>query len=238
MPLGWSFSWSFYQVNKFMSLLSASFSHFLHCCVWSSPSHLLAVLCVVILFPPFMGVGCVRMELQRMWNTCNIMRLIVLMVFFCSPHCHCLFLVISHVNMHGHLLIIFLHYCALRSCSPFYGVWVCRDGAKRRAKLLQHHKVDLLNLLFNWTNLSSHCHCFFWVISCVVVHDHFLIIYLHYCESLLSLPHFEGVWRWHSHSRNGDLGVLQDSQKLRVQLQGSKHLALRCSLYRWKCLEV
>ncbi len=52
MPLGRSFSWSFSQVNKFMSLLSPSFSHFLHCCVWSSPSHLLALLCVVVLFPP------------------------------------------------------------------------------------------------------------------------------------------------------------------------------------------
>jgi hypothetical protein len=118
MSLGWSFSWSFCQVNKFMSLLSSSFSHFLHCCVWSSLSHLLAVLCVVV-FPPFHGDWCVRIELQGMWNTCNIMKLIVLMVFFCSPHCHCLFWVISHVNVHGHLLIIILHYCALRSCSPF-----------------------------------------------------------------------------------------------------------------------
>jgi hypothetical protein len=50
-------------------------------------------------------------------------------------------------------------------------------------------------------------------------------------------PHFERVWRWHSHSRNGNLGVLRDSQKLRARLQGSKHLALKCSLYRWKGLE-
>jgi len=119
VPLGWSFSWSFSQVNKFMSLLSSSFNHFLHCCVWSSPSHLLVVLCVVVLFPPFMGVGCARMELQGMWNICNIMKLIVLMVFFCSPHCHCLFWIIYHVNVHGHILIICLHYCALQSCSPF-----------------------------------------------------------------------------------------------------------------------
>jgi hypothetical protein len=54
----------------------------------------------------------------------------------------------------------------------------------------------------------------------------------------LSQPHFEGVWRWHSHSRNGDLWVLRDSRKLRVRLQGSKHLALRCYLYHWKGLEV
>jgi hypothetical protein len=50
-------------------------------------------------------------------------------------------------------------------------------------------------------------------------------------------PHFEGVWGWHSHSRNGDLGVFHDSRKLRAQLQGSKHPALKCSLYHWKGLE-
>jgi hypothetical protein len=48
------------------------------------------------------------------------------------------------------------------------------------------------------------------------------------CDSgLLSQSHFEGVWGWHSHSRNRDLGVLRDSWKLRVWLQGSKHLALK-----------
>jgi hypothetical protein len=61
-------------------------------------------------------------------------------------------------------------------------------------------------------------------------------LFLLLCEGM-SQPHFEGVWGWHSHSRNGDLGVLWDSQKLRTRLQGSKHLALRCSLYRWKVLE-
>jgi hypothetical protein len=53
----------------------------------------------------------------------------------------------------------------------------------------------------------------------------------------LSQPHFEGMWGWHSHSRNGDLRVFQDSQKLRTRLQGSKKLILKCSLYRWKGLE-
>jgi hypothetical protein len=53
----------------------------------------------------------------------------------------------------------------------------------------------------------------------------------------MTQPHFEGVWGWHSHSWNGDLGVLRDSQKFRTRLQGSKHLALRCFLYRWKDLE-
>jgi hypothetical protein len=33
----------------------------------------------------------------------------------------------------------------------------------------------------------------------------------------------------HSNSQNGDLRVLRDSQNFRVQLQGSKHLALRHS---------
>jgi hypothetical protein len=42
---------------------------------------------------------------------------------------------------------------------------------------------------------------------------------------------FESVWGWESHSRIGDLKVLRDSRKFRVQLQGSKHLALGRSLY-------
>jgi hypothetical protein len=40
-------------------------------------------------------------------------------------------------------------------------------------------------------------------------------------------PTFVKVWGWHSHSRNGDLGVLRDSWNFRVRLQGSKHLALK-----------
>ncbi len=44
----------------------------------------------------------------------------------------------------------------------------------------------------------------------------------------MSQPYFERMWRWHSHSRNGDLGILQDSQNFKVQLQGSNYLALRC----------
>jgi hypothetical protein len=53
-------------------------------------------------------------------------------------------------------------------------------------------------------------------------------------------PHTWPKWGCdnHSHSRKWDLGVLWDYQKLRAQLQGSKHLALRRSLYRWKGLEV
>ncbi len=50
-------------------------------------------------------------------------------------------------------------------------------------------------------------------------------------------PTLREVWGRHSHSRNGDLGVLWDSQKFRIRLQGSKHLALKCSLYCWKGLE-
>jgi hypothetical protein len=46
------------------------------------------------------------------------------------------------------------------------------------------------------------------------------------------------MWGRHSHSWKWDLGVFQDSQKFRTRLHGSKHLALRCSLYCWKGLEV
>jgi hypothetical protein len=51
-------------------------------------------------------------------------------------------------------------------------------------------------------------------------------------------PTSRRVWGWDSHSRNGDLGVLWDSQKFRVRLQGSKHLALGRSLYHWKAMEM
>jgi hypothetical protein len=46
------------------------------------------------------------------------------------------------------------------------------------------------------------------------------------------------MWRWNSHSQKWELGILRDSQKLRARVQGSKNLALGCSLYHWKGLEV
>jgi hypothetical protein len=58
------------------------------------------------------------------------------------------------------------------------------------------------------------------------------------CWDKLSQPYFERMWGWNSHSRNEDLGVLRDSQNFIVQLQGSKHLALGCSLYHWKVIKV
>jgi hypothetical protein len=54
----------------------------------------------------------------------------------------------------------------------------------------------------------------------------------------LSQPYFERMWGWNSHSRNGDLIVFRHSWNFRVQLQRSKHLALRCSLYHWKTIEM
>jgi hypothetical protein len=51
-------------------------------------------------------------------------------------------------------------------------------------------------------------------------------------------PTFGRVWRWHSHFRNGDLGVLWDSWNFKFRSQGSKHLALGCPLYHWKVIEV
>jgi hypothetical protein len=46
---------------------------------------------------------------------------------------------------------------------------------------------------------------------------------------------FGRVWGWHSHSRNG---VLWDSWNFKVQLQGSKHFALRRSSWLSKAIEV
>jgi hypothetical protein len=50
-------------------------------------------------------------------------------------------------------------------------------------------------------------------------------------------PTLRQVWGWNSHSQKWELGVLWDSRKLRAWLQGSKHLALRCSLYLEKVLK-
>jgi hypothetical protein len=50
-------------------------------------------------------------------------------------------------------------------------------------------------------------------------------------------PTFGRMWGWHSHSRNGDLGVLRDFQNFRCRLQGSKHLALRRLSWHWKLLK-
>jgi hypothetical protein len=46
------------------------------------------------------------------------------------------------------------------------------------------------------------------------------------------------VWRWDSHSQKWELGVFRDSHNFRAQQQRVQHLALRCSLYCWKGLEV
>jgi hypothetical protein len=56
--------------------------------------------------------------------------------------------------------------------------------------------------------------------------------------AMLSQPHFGQVWGWDSHSQKWELGVLQDSRNFRARQQREKHLALKCSLYRWKGLEV
>jgi hypothetical protein len=42
-------------------------------------------------------------------------------------------------------------------------------------------------------------------------------------------PTLRELWGRHSHSRKWDLGVLQDSWKFKMRLQGSKHLALKHS---------
>ncbi len=39
-------------------------------------------------------------------------------------------------------------------------------------------------------------------------------------KGVLSQPYFERVWGWDSHSRNGDLEILQDSRNFRVQCKG------------------
>ncbi len=51
-------------------------------------------------------------------------------------------------------------------------------------------------------------------------------------------PTLGQVWRWDSHSQKWELGVFRDSHNFRAQQQRVQHLALRCSLYCWKGLEV
>jgi hypothetical protein len=56
-------------------------------------------------------------------------------------------------------------------------------------------------------------------------------------------PTFGRVWGWHSHSQNGDLGVIGDSQNFRVRLQGQNTLPwgvlhvigklLKCRCRKW-----
>jgi hypothetical protein len=40
--------------------------------------------------------------------------------------------------------------------------------------------------------------------------------------SLVSQPHFEGVWGWHSHSRNGDMGSPLGLPKIQNSIAGVK----------------
>jgi hypothetical protein len=51
-------------------------------------------------------------------------------------------------------------------------------------------------------------------------------------------PTLRRVSGWDSHSRNGNLGVYQDSRNFRVQLQGSKNLTLWRFLYHWKAIKM
>jgi hypothetical protein len=53
-------------------------------------------------------------------------------------------------------------------------------------------------------------------------------------------PTFGGVWGWHSHPQNGDLGVIRDSQNFRAWLQGSPwnvfHIVgklMKCRCRKW-----
>jgi hypothetical protein len=50
-------------------------------------------------------------------------------------------------------------------------------------------------------------------------------------------PTLGQVWRWDLHSQKWELIVLRNSQNFTTWFQGSKHLALRCSLYCCKVHE-
>jgi hypothetical protein len=56
--------------------------------------------------------------------------------------------------------------------------------------------------------------------------------------SSLSQPHFGISVRVNPTLPRVGTWVLRDSRKFRARVQGPKHLALGCSLYHWKGLEV
>jgi hypothetical protein len=69
-----------------------------------------------------------------------------------------------------------------------------------------------------------------------------ITLFLYICDSkvmvMLSQPHFEGSVR--SPLRLPKMGLESPPGLLKTQslIAGSKHLALMCSLYRWKGFEV
>ncbi len=56
----------------------------------------------------------------------------------------------------------------------------------------------------------------------------------HICRN----PTFGRVWWWHSHSPKWGLGSPPGLPELQSLIAGVKHLALRCSSYHWKAIEV
>jgi hypothetical protein len=57
------------------------------------------------------------------------------------------------------------------------------------------------------------------------------------CTKNIATPLW-AVWGWDSHSQKWEFWVLPDSCNFRAWQKGAKNLALRCSLYRWKGLEM
>ncbi len=79
---------------------------------------------------------------------------------------------------------------------------------------------------FNLMNILLQNNCFLLPIT---QKNGLLEFYYFFKHDYYHNPTFGRMWRWHLHSRNGDLGVLRDSQNFKVRLQGKKHLALRRS---------
>jgi hypothetical protein len=87
------------------------------------------------------------------------------------------------------------------------------------------------------TSLSYVTFCFIWH-TCFCKKSNFAITWILNSHFNCRNPTLRQVWRWNSHSQKWEFGVLRDSRNFRVRLQRQKHLALRCSLYCWKGLEV
>jgi hypothetical protein len=89
-------------------------------------------------------------------------------------------------------------------------------------------------IFFYWTNVELKQ---LGLVTLFMIFKEVVLLLVHHFVKCRN-PTLREVWGRHSHSRKWEFGVLRDSQKLRRWLQWLKHLALGCSLCRWKGLEV
>ncbi len=118
-----------------------------------------------------------------------------------------------------------LSYATTQICS-----YMCRMQLNFNCKRqLQNPKFLVVQRVFNYKTTNF----------ILIEHEYFTSYHNQFetCNYICRNPTLREVWGRYSHSRKWDFRVLRDSQKLRTRLQGSKHLASRCSLHHWKALK-